>query len=130
MNIDQIPTPEMDGFEINSPDTRANAIMALNAVIVKGKDLERRLTIARETLIMIADESANLEHAERMADLDRLVKILNEAYVFLGMPHKALHPWRIALDEWQAKVEKETGWNHFDEVNKFEQNVDVGAPAP
>ena len=63
-------------------------------------------------------------------DLDRLVRLLNEAYVFLGMPHKALHPWRIALDEWQAKVEQETGWNHFTEVKKFEQNADVDAPAP
>ena len=55
-------------------------------------------------------------------DIDRLVQLLNEAYVFLGMPHKALSPWRIALDEWQAKVEQETGWNHFAEVKKFEQN--------
>lgn len=50
MNIDEILTPEMDGLEINVPDTRVNAIMALNAVIGKGKDLERRLTIAREAL--------------------------------------------------------------------------------
>lgn len=55
---------------------------------------------------------------------ERLVLLLNEAYVFLGMPHKALHPWRIALDEWQAKVEQETGWSHFDEVKKFEQNAE------
>ena len=56
-------------------------------------------------------------------DLPRLVLLLNEAYVFIGMPHKALHPWRIALDEWQAKVEQETGWNHFAEFRKFEQNT-------
>jgi hypothetical protein len=62
-------------------------------------------------------------HTAPPVDLDRLVLLLNEAYVFLGMPHKALHPWRIALDEWQAKVEQETGWNHFAEVKKFEQNV-------
>jgi len=61
-------------------------------------------------------------------DLDRLARLLNEAYVFLGMPHKALHPWRIALDEWQAKVEQETGWNHFTEVKKFEHNVNMEAP--
>lgn len=30
-------------------------------------DLERRLTIAREALSAIADQSTNLEHAERMA---------------------------------------------------------------
>jgi hypothetical protein len=62
-------------------------------------------------------------HTAPPADLDRLVQLLNEAYVFIGMPHKALQPWRIALDEWQAKVEQETGWNHFAEVRKFEQNV-------
>lgn len=50
MNTNEIPTPEMDGLEINVPDTRVNAIMALNAVIGKGKDLERRLTVAREAL--------------------------------------------------------------------------------
>jgi hypothetical protein len=55
-------------------------------------------------------------------DLDRLVLLLNEAYFFLGMRHKALHPWRVALDEWQVKVENETGWNHFAEVRKFERN--------
>jgi hypothetical protein len=62
-------------------------------------------------------------HTAPPVDLDRLVLLLNEAYVFIGMPHKALHPWRIALDEWQAKVEQETGWNHFAEFRKFEQNT-------
>jgi len=62
-------------------------------------------------------------------DLDRLVLLLNEAYIFIGMPHKALHPWRIALDEWQAKVEQETGWNHFAEVKKFEQNSQAQSSA-
>lgn len=55
--------------------------------------------------------------------MHELVTLLNEAYVFLGMPHKALNPWRIKLDEWQAKVEQKTGWNHFAEVNKFQQNA-------
>lgn len=67
-------------------------------------------------------------HTDPPADLDRLVRLLNEAYVFLGMPHKALHPWRIALDEWQVKVEQETGWNHFAEVKKFEQNTKITQP--
>ena len=62
-------------------------------------------------------------HTAQPVDLDRLVLLLNEAYVFIGMPHKALQPWRIALDEWQSKVEQETGWNHFEEVQKFEQNT-------
>lgn len=61
-------------------------------------------------------------------DIDRLVLLLNEAYVFLGMHHKALHPWRSALDEWQAKIEQETGWNHFAEVKKFEQNTEKALP--
>ena len=60
-------------------------------------------------------------------DMHELVTLLNEAYVFLGMPHKALNPWRIALDQWQAKVEQKTGWNHFAEVKKFQQNASVGA---
>jgi len=32
------------------------------------RDLERRLAVAREALMAIADKSVNLEHAERMAD--------------------------------------------------------------
>jgi len=68
MNIDEIPTPEINGLEINAPDTRVNAIMALNAVIGKGKDLERRLVVAREALTAIADQSENIEHAVCMAD--------------------------------------------------------------
>ncbi len=34
----------------------------------KANDLERRLAIAREALMAIADKSVSLEHAERMAD--------------------------------------------------------------
>jgi len=45
--------------------------------------------------------------------------------MFLGMPYKPLRPWRMALDEWQKKVEKETGWKHFDEVEKFEHKKSV-----
>ena len=52
----------------------------------------------------------------------RFVLLLNEAYVFLGMPHKKLHPWRVALDDWQRRVEAETGWRHFEEAQKFERN--------
>ena len=81
---------------------------------------------ANKTKLNNMINDTNMETTTKTAppvDLDRLVLLLNEAYVFLGMPHKALHPWRIALDEWQAKVEKETGWNHFAEVRKFEQNT-------
>jgi hypothetical protein len=65
----------------------------------------------------------NIEKTAPPVELDRLVRLLNEAYVFIGMPHKALQPWRMALNEWQAKVEQETGWNHFAEFRKFEQNT-------
>ena len=63
----------------------------------------------------------------RLAEVDvsRVVLLLNEAYIFLGMQHAALHPWKSALGEWQAKVEQETGWNHFAEVRKFEQNAEL-----
>ena len=67
MNLDQIPTPETDA-EWNSPDVCTQFPELAYAMREKSKDLERRLTIARETLIMIADESSNLAHAERMAD--------------------------------------------------------------
>ena len=39
-----------------------------NTFMGQVKKLQAQLAIARETLIMIADESANLAHAERMAD--------------------------------------------------------------
>jgi len=59
--MNEIPTPETDIFFHYSVRTdhgwRAHS-----------EDLERRLTIAREALMAIADKSANLEHAERMAD--------------------------------------------------------------
>ena len=50
MKHSEIPTPETDAFEINSPETRANAIMALNTVVALARDLERRLTVARHAL--------------------------------------------------------------------------------
>jgi hypothetical protein len=70
----------------------------------------------------------NIEETAPPVDIDQLVRLLNEAYIFIGMPHKALQPWKIALDEWQAKVEQKTGWNHFDEVRKFEQNDKTQTP--
>lgn len=63
-------------------------------------------------------------------DTDRVTALLNDAYVFLGMPHKALHPWSIALSEWKAKVEKETGWNHFAEAAKFQHNDKGDSQSP
>lgn len=54
---------------------------------------------------------------------DAIIKLLNEAYVFIGMPHKELHPWRIALDDWKKRVEGKTGWNHFQEAKKFKKET-------
>ena len=66
MNIDEIPTPETDAVEkAFTVDSKQNP---QHRLALKSRDLERRLTVARETLIMIADESSNLAHAERMAD--------------------------------------------------------------
>jgi hypothetical protein len=66
MNIDEIPTPESDNCYHECVLTPIPG----NGLVMRSKmrDLERRLTIARGTLIVIADESANLKHAERMAD--------------------------------------------------------------
>lgn len=49
---------------------------------------------------------------------ETLLELLNEAYVFMGMPHKSLNPWREALDDWKNRVEELTKWNHFEEVEK------------
>ncbi len=48
-----------------------------------------------------------------------MLKLLNEAYVFIGMRHKALAPWQNASDVWLQKVEELTGWNHFEQVELF-----------
>jgi len=71
MNIDEIPTPESDDCYHKCVLTPGPG----NGLVMRSKmrDLERRLTIAREALMAIADKSANLEHAERMAD--RAVKL-------------------------------------------------------
>jgi len=61
----EIPTPETDAAEAACRESKG----CVNLVFVGDMaDLERRLTIAREALMAIADKSVNLEHAERMAD--------------------------------------------------------------
>ena len=59
-----------------------------------------------------------------MIDVDNteLVKLLREAYIYIGMPHKRHDPWRKSLDEWKLRVEKETGWNHFNELEKYKED--------
>ena len=65
--MNEIPTPETNAFMLEY--NRAIAAQKTRpSMWDKLQSLERRLTIARETLIMIADESSNLAHAERMAD--------------------------------------------------------------
>lgn len=94
MNLDEIPTPETDAaykqwlFEsdkshkirmgqtmeslerrLTIEKNRANEMGKLaHANACEAMEYRRLLTIARGTLIVIADESANLKHAERMAD--------------------------------------------------------------
>jgi hypothetical protein len=67
MNIDGIPTPETDAaeFPVMTFPSRDNPLVVRSIIV---RNLERRLTIAREALMAIADKSANIEHAERMAD--------------------------------------------------------------
>ena len=64
--MNEIPTPESDNCYHECVLTPSPG----NGLIMRSKmrDLERRLTIAREALMAIADKSVNLAHAERMAD--------------------------------------------------------------
>lgn len=66
MNIDEIPTPETDAHMQTYPFQQWDYFD--HQTQEKMCDLERRLTVAREALMAIADKSVNLEHAERMAD--------------------------------------------------------------
>ncbi len=49
-----------------------------------------------------------------------LENLLKEAYVFLGMRHKALSPWGNAIENWINRLEKETNWNHYKECEEYE----------
>lgn len=53
---------------------------------------------------------------------DEMERLLEEIYVFIAMKHKACDPWRIALDEWQSKVEDLTGWDAYQTIEKFRKN--------
>lgn len=57
--------------------------------------------------------------------LSDITNLLSEAYVFIGMHHENLQPWRRELDNWKNRVEEETGWNHFEEARKFEKNLEM-----
>lgn len=54
-----------------------------------------------------------------------LLALLNEAYVFIAMRHRACDPWRKALDDWQARVEEHTGWSAFDQIKKSRANTKI-----
>ena len=64
--MNKIPTPETD-FAIKTIGLyRGDEMEIIDPEFAR--DLERRLTVAREALMAIADKSVNLDHAERMAD--------------------------------------------------------------
>lgn len=50
------------------------------------------------------------------------LELLREIYLFIGVKHKNLSPWRNGLDDWQKRVESATNWNHYEEVKKWEKN--------
>ena len=70
----EIPTPETDAAlcryeHPDWPSGRKHTVNGKPVVLAdKSRDIERRLTVAREALTMIIDTSPSLEHAERMAD--------------------------------------------------------------
>jgi len=49
--------------------------------------------------------------------------LLNEIYVFVAMKHRACDPWREALDEWQSKVERLTGWDTYTEIENHKKSI-------
>ena len=64
--MNKIPTPETTfRYEV---DKYTGGFSAYENMRDHAIDLERRLTVAREALMAIADKSVNLEHAERIAD--------------------------------------------------------------
>jgi len=64
--MNKIPTPETI-FRYEA-DKYTSGFSAYGNMRDHARDLERRLTIARESLMAIADKSVNLDHAERVAD--------------------------------------------------------------
>lgn len=79
--MSDIPTPETDASTFDpytwnqnglgrsySPEVMYQIDDGEWVPIDKTRDLERRLTIARDALTMILDTSPSLQHAERMAD--------------------------------------------------------------
>jgi hypothetical protein len=57
------------------------------------------------------DDAIDAVEAELNAPQNgEILGLLEEAYVFIAVGHKRHRPWRAALDKWQAKVEKVTGW--------------------
>lgn len=57
--------------------------------------------------------------ADALAEAERVKELLRESYVFITFPHKAHAPWRNALNEWQLRVEAETGWNACQEIENY-----------
>jgi len=51
-------------------------------------------------------------------ELGELKALLEDAYVFFAMKHKACRPWGEAHDQWLDKVEAITKWKPFDQIEK------------
>ena len=117
--MNDTPTPETDAEcrRTGHEDAPASYLRADFA-----RQMERELAAARERADINGRDWRRqfLKSEDLRSERDTLSDLLHEAYVFLGMRHKELSPWRIALDEWQAKVESKTGWTHFAKVEKFE----------
>lgn len=58
-----------------------------------------------------------VERLER--ERNELKALLEEAYVFFAMQHKACRPWSIAHNRWLDQVESITGWKPFDKIEDY-----------
>ena len=70
----------------------------------------------------VSTPAAPAKAQDKGVGCDALLALLNEAYIFIAMKHRACDPWRNALDEWQERVEKQTGWSAFDQIEKSRAN--------
>lgn len=52
---------------------------------------------------------------------EEILKTLNEAYVFICSQSRYLSPWRKDLKRWQKEVENLTGWDSFEEIEKYKK---------
>lgn len=67
MNIEEIPTPETDAL-VPTQGHKQTMLEYIETLEDHARDIERRLTVARDALTAIADQSENIEHAVCTAD--------------------------------------------------------------